>query len=115
MANNTAENEPLLTISSPIDSCISPIIGELTKDLETISQLEQPLSDADPIVLNLCKTLESALRHGLLRPSQKDSSDFFDVVLALYDQQNTFGRKTDLLKRTFWDTQYMSDFQFSRS
>ena len=97
----TREEEPLLKVSSPealrtsIDSSISPIIGELTKDLETISLLEDPLSDADPIVLNLCKTLESALRHGLLR-STGDVSDFFDVVLALYDQQNTLGRKIDL-------------------
>ena len=95
----TREEEPLLKVSSPealrtsIDSSISPIIGELTKDLETISLLEDPLSDADPIVLNLCKTLESALRHGLLRSSTRDVSDFFDVVLALYDQQNAFGRK----------------------
>ena len=96
----TLEAEPLLKVSSSpeplrssIDSSISPIIGELTKDLETISQLEDPLSDADPIVLNLCKTLESALRHGLLRSSTRDVSDFFDVVLALYDQQNAFGRK----------------------
>ena len=98
----TLEAEPLLKVSSSpeplrssIDSSISPIIGELTKDLETISLLEDPLSDADPIVLNLCKTLESALRHGLLR-STGDVSDFFDVVLALYDQQNTLGRKIDL-------------------
>ena len=86
-----SQEEKFKSIKS-IDSAISPIINELTKDLETISKLEHSLSDSDTVVLSLCKTLESALRHGLLR-SNRDTNDFFDVVLSMYDQQNTLGRK----------------------
>ena len=110
-------SEPLLKVSPEplrsikfIDSSISPIIKELTKDLQTISGLEVPLSDSDAVVLNLCKTLESALRHGLLR-TQKDTVDFFDVVLSLYDQQNTLGRKfwsVFGLQITFFDSDHLS-------
>ena len=108
--------DPMSDIKSikSIDSSISPIIKELTKDLETISGLDLPLSDSDAVVLNLCKTLESALRHGLLR-TQKDTVDFFDVVLALYDQQNTLGRKLNCLifNSVYSKSQFLNEFSDS--
>ena len=57
-----------------------------------------------PLVQNLCKTLESAFRHGLIRDS-RDCSDFFDVVLILYNQQNTFGSEFWKKKQMGWTHQ----------
>ena len=70
----------------------SPILLELQSDLEALNQIDRSLTDEDTITLSLCKTLESALRHGLIRES-RENSDFFDVVLSLFDQQNTLGSK----------------------
>ena len=80
----------------------SHILTELNSDLEALELISDDITDEHTVVQNFCKTLESAFRHGLLRDS-KECCDFFDVVLALYNQQNTFGRK---LKFNF-------DFEFS--
>ena len=68
----------------------SPILLELQSDLEALNQVDRSLTDEDVIVLSLCKTLESALRHGLIRES-RENTEFFDVVLCLFDQQNSVG------------------------
>ena len=70
----------------------SPILAELRSDLEQLKSLNILVTDEDQTALNLCKTLESAFRHGLIRES-REKSDFFDVILALFDQQNSVGRK----------------------
>ena len=71
----------------------SPIFLELQSDLEALNQIDgSTVTDEDIITLSLCKTLESAFRHGLIRES-RENSDFFDVVLSLFDQQNSVGSK----------------------
>ena len=80
----------------------SHILTELNSDLDALEHISDDITDEHAVVQSFCKTLESAFRHGLLRDS-KECCDFFDVVLALYNQQNTFGRK---LKFNF-------DFEFS--
>jgi hypothetical protein len=73
----------------------SPVLVELRSDVEGLAQIDgnDSVSDGQHLVLSLCKTLESAFRHGLLRET-KDQADFFDVILTFMDQQNSLGRKT---------------------
>ena len=63
-----------------------PILLELRSDCQSLAQISGEISDEHATVLSLCKTLESALRHGLIR-----DMDYFDVVLALFEQQNSIG------------------------
>ena len=70
----------------------SPILLELKSDIEALNQIDRNVTDEDTITLSLCKTLESAFRHGLIRES-RENSDFFDVVLSLFEEQNSHGRK----------------------
>lgn len=74
----------------------SPILLELKSDLEALNQIDRNITDEDSITLSLCKTLESAFRHGLIRES-RENSDFFDVVLSLFDQQNSHGSESNHL------------------
>ena len=70
-----------------------PILSELKSDLERIGDVKDGIVlDAEAITASLSKTLESSFRHGLIRDS-RGKSDFFDVVLALFEQQNTLGSK----------------------
>ena len=75
----------------------SPILIELNSDLQALGQIcESEITDDHSIITSFFKTLESVLRHGLVRDS-REFTDFFDVILILYNQQNTCGRK--LLKQ----------------
>ena len=79
----------------------SPILLELQSDLEALNQIDTNfVTDEDTITLSLCKTLESAFRHGLIRES-RENSDFFDVVLSLFDQQNSIGSKLKFILDQF--------------
>lgn len=69
----------------------SPILLELRSDLDALKRQNDTVRDEDTTVVNLFKTLESALRHGLLRDS-RGNTDYFDVVLSLFEQQNSLGR-----------------------
>lgn len=77
----------------------SPIIIELKTDIEALEHISDSIRDEHPLVLSLCKTLESLMRHGLIRES-RENSDFFDVILCLQEQQNTFGSKLTCLTRS---------------
>lgn len=70
----------------------SPILIELRSDLESLNQLDESVRDQHPETLSICKTLESAFRHGLLRDSMRENTDYFDIVLSLFEQQNALGR-----------------------
>ena len=71
----------------------SPILIELNSDLQALGQIcENEITDDHPIVTSFCKTLESVFRHGFVK-DYKESNEFFNVILNLYDQQNTIGSK----------------------
>ncbi len=89
----------------------SPILLELQSDLPLL--LEQKggsVEDGSLVANNLCMTLESGFRHGLIRES-RESTDFFDVVLVLFDQQNTYGSKTTNNRNVEHDTNFKSVIQ----
>ena len=70
----------------------SPILIELNSDLQALGQIcESEITDDHPIVPNFFKTLESVFRHGHVKEAKE--SDFFDVILVLYNQQSTIGSK----------------------
>ena len=72
----------------------SPILIELRSDLEALEALEEEIisDDEAAVVTNLCKTLESAMRHGLLKDSSRVGIlDYFDVLVNMADEQETRG------------------------